>query len=95
MSSDVDTAHFSSYNVTTMKTKIIPIGNSRGIRLSKLALEESGLIGEVEIKVKKGEIKIVPVKESNREKPDSMLLSEKALRTDWNRTEEDEAWATL
>lgn len=32
-----------------MKTRIVRIGNSRGIRIPKLLLEQTGLNGEVEI----------------------------------------------
>jgi len=32
-----------------MKTRIVPIGNSQGIRIPKLLLEQTGLSGEVEI----------------------------------------------
>ena len=45
-----------------MITTIISIGNSRGVRIPKVLLNESGLDSEVELKVKKGEIRIVPVK---------------------------------
>lgn len=77
-----------------MKTNIISIGNSKGIRIPKLMLEESGIEQEVELEVKKGEIRIKPVK---REKKlnDTLLLSEKVLDTDWNKPEEDEAWESL
>lgn len=34
---------------TAIKTRIIKIGNSQGIRIPKLLLEQSGLEGEVEI----------------------------------------------
>jgi antitoxin MazE len=76
-----------------MKATIISIGNSKGIRLPKPLLEESGLINEVELKVKKGEIRLVatrPVKNTN-----TASLSESALAKDWNKPEEDEAWASL
>ena len=43
-----------------MITTIITIGNSQGVRIPKLVLTESGLGNEVELQVKKGEIKIVP-----------------------------------
>ena len=39
-----------------MTTTIISIGNSRGIRIPKPILEESGIGKYVELKVKKGEI---------------------------------------
>jgi antitoxin MazE len=34
-----------------MKTRIVRIGNSRGIRIPKVLLEQAGLAGEVEISV--------------------------------------------
>jgi antitoxin MazE len=34
-----------------MKTQIIQIGNSQGIRIPKVLLEDSGLAGEVELEV--------------------------------------------
>lgn len=77
-----------------MLTTIIDIGNSRGIRIPKPVLAESGLGKEVEIQVKKGEIRIIPA--PLKEKPtNTELLSEKTLATDWNRPEEDEAWKSL
>lgn len=81
-----------------MITTIISIGNSRGIRIPKLLLDESGLDNEVELEVKKGEIRIVPAKLKKNKKNivnDTLLLSEKTLGTDWDRPEEDEAWKTL
>lgn len=77
-----------------MITTIISIGNSRGIRIPKLLLDESGLGNEVELKVKKGEIRIVPAK-IKRNTINDTLFSEKSLGTDWNRPEEDEAWKNL
>lgn len=76
-----------------MTTTIISIGNSRGIRIPKLLLDESGLDNEVELEVKKGEIRIVPAKKNKVN--DTLLLSEKALGSDWNTPEEDEAWKSL
>ena len=78
-----------------MITTIIPIGNSRGIRIPKFLLEESGLDNEVELEVKKGEIRIVPAKIRKSRVNDTVLLSEKVLKTDWDRPEEDEAWKNL
>jgi antitoxin component of MazEF toxin-antitoxin module len=45
-----------------VKTKIVSIGNSRGIRIPKIAFEESGLERKLELKVKKGEIRIIATK---------------------------------
>lgn len=47
-----------------MKTRIIQIGNSKGIRIPKVLLEQSGLSNQVELKVKKNEIVIAPVKKT-------------------------------
>ncbi len=41
-----------------MKTRLVRIGNSRGVRLSKALLESSGLADEVEISVQKNRITI-------------------------------------
>ena len=77
-----------------MITSIITVGNSRGIRIPKVLLKESGLEKNVELKVKKGEIKIIPV--VKRKKPGTILfLTENVLATDWNRKEEDKAWKDL
>ena len=78
-----------------MITTIIAIGNSRGIRIPKPILAESGLGEKIELQVKKGEIKIVPVSAQVKSAASTLLLSERTLATDWNRPEEDEAWASL
>jgi len=41
-----------------MKTRIIRIGNSRGIRLPKPLIEEAGLTEEVEVRARAGVITI-------------------------------------
>jgi antitoxin MazE len=43
-----------------MKARIVRIGNSRGVRLPKLLLEEAGLGEDVELKVSAGSIVIAP-----------------------------------
>lgn len=43
-----------------MKTRLVRIGNSRGIRLPKPIIEEAGLIDEVEVRVREGAIIIAP-----------------------------------
>jgi antitoxin MazE len=79
-----------------MKTSIITIGNSKGIRIPKPLLEESGLYGEVELKVVKGGIKIMPLPASlkNKKLNQEYMLSLGSLR-DWDSPEEDTAWAHL
>ena len=78
-----------------MITTLIAIGNSRGVRIPKPLLNESGLGNEVELKVKKGEIRIVPASLKRGSAGDVLLLSEKTLGADWNKPEEDKAWASL
>ena len=84
----------SIYNVITMKASIITIGNSKGIRIPKPLLEESGLGATVEIKAKRGEITILPAAENTRPLNDEYILSLSSL-SDWNDKDEDEAWAHL
>lgn len=43
-----------------MKTRIIAIGNSQGIRIPKVLLEQTGLGGEVELEVHDAQIVIRP-----------------------------------
>jgi antitoxin MazE len=43
-----------------MKSRIIRIGNSQGIRIPKPLLEQTGLRGEVEISVQEGALVIKP-----------------------------------
>ena len=78
-----------------MITSLIAIGNSRGVRIPKPLLNESGLGNEVELKVKRGEIRIVPASVKKSSSEDILLLSEKTLGADWNRPEEDKAWKNL
>jgi antitoxin component of MazEF toxin-antitoxin module len=77
-----------------MNTTIISIGNSKGVRIPKPLLKESGLGKDVNIVAKNGEIRITAVKPT-RKISERALLSEKALAKDWLRPEEDKAWASL
>jgi antitoxin MazE len=47
----------------TTRTRIIPIGNSQGVRIPKPLLEQSGLSDEVELDVQEGRIVIQRVAE--------------------------------
>ena len=49
------------YNVITMRAKIIKIGNSQGIRIPKLFLEQTNLGDEVELEAQDDQIIIRPV----------------------------------
>ena len=77
--------------VITMRSTIIQIGNSRGVRLPKDVLVLSGINKNIEIKVKRGEIKIVPAKDNNGT-DDFAIASEESCAKDWLRPEEEEAW---
>jgi len=76
-----------------MKAKIVKIGNSQGVRIPKPLLQEAGISGPVEIRVVDDGVLLSPIEE-----PDAgltlMLMSRDAL-SDWERPEEDEAWAHL
>jgi len=77
-----------------MQSTIIRIGNSRGIRIPKVMLKESGIDKDVEIKVTRGGLKISPVKK-DKKASGTLTLSQKALARDWDTPEEDAAWANL
>ncbi len=80
-----------------MKTKLVRLGNSRGIRLPKPLIEEAGLPDEVELEVRKGAIVISPAKgvrsgweeaaEAIHEDGDDQLLD-----ADVNTRFDDEEW---
>jgi antitoxin component of MazEF toxin-antitoxin module len=74
-----------------MKSTIIQIGNSKGIRIPKDALILSGINKDIEIKVKKGEIKIVPLKVS-KDINGFSSASKESFTKDWMRPEEENAW---
>lgn len=71
-----------------MKARLVPIGNSRGIRLPKPLIEEAQLTEEVEIKLVQGSIVIsslrrpragwVEAARSIRERGDDVLLDPSA-----------------
>jgi antitoxin component of MazEF toxin-antitoxin module len=74
-----------------MQSTIIQIGNSKGVRLPKEVLILSGIQKDIEIKVKRGEIKITPRK-NIQNSPEFAVASEASFAKDWLRPEEDEAW---
>ena len=73
-----------------MTTHIIPIGNSRGIRIPKAILEQAGLEGEVELLLK-GKQLIISSKRKAREGWAEMYAEAKK-RGDDVLTEEDKEW---
>ena len=78
-----------------MKASIITIGNSKGVRIPKPLLEESGLVKDVEIKLTKNGLTITPIKPKKPRISETLLMSQKALAKEWDTPEEDEAWANL
>ncbi|MCD6116546.1 AbrB/MazE/SpoVT family DNA-binding domain-containing protein [bacterium] len=82
-----------------MKTKIIKIGNSRGIRLPKVILHQIGIDDEVDLEVDRDRIVLKPIhrpRSSWREsfqrmhlKSDDQLLdgNEIVFQTSWDRDE--------
>lgn len=65
-----------SLNTKTMKTKLIRIGNSQGVRIPKPLIEESGLSEEIEMILRDNEI---------------VLRSVEQTRKDWDETFEEMA----
>ena len=56
----LDCHHTRDYDVITMRAKIIKIGNSQGIRIPKLFLEQTKLGDEVELEAQGNQIIIRP-----------------------------------
>ena len=46
-----------------VRTRIVKIGNSHGIRIPKLLLEQVGLSGQVEVEAQEGQIVVRPAPE--------------------------------
>lgn len=57
-----------------MRTRIVKIGNSRGIRIPEPLLEQAGLGGEVEMEVQDNQIVIRPVEHPRRGWEDAFRL---------------------
>lgn len=82
-----------------MKTKIIQIGNSQGIRIPKALLEQSGINGEVKLEVLRGQIIIRPLRKARQGwaeacrvmagRGDDKLLDKDTLayQSSWDKTE--------
>ena len=45
---------------TLLKTRLIKIGNSRGIRIPKLLIDRAGLAGELEVEAQDGQLIVRP-----------------------------------
>ncbi len=85
-----------------MKTKVVKIGNSRGIRIPKSLINESGLKNEVELEVSDGQIIIKPIS-ANREswdtafkkmakKQDDILLDHESILSQSSWDQEEWEW---
>ncbi|MEX2575014.1 MAG: AbrB/MazE/SpoVT family DNA-binding domain-containing protein [Balneolaceae bacterium] len=82
-----------------MKTKIIRIGNSQGVRIPKPLIEESGLSEEIEMILRNNEIILRSAKETRKnweqsfeemaEQGDDQLLDQDDLERprEWDQTE--------
>ena len=81
---------------TTIRTRIVKVGNSQGIRIPKPLLEQSGIYTEVEIEVHSDRLIIRAAPRSRvgwdeafaamAERKDDVLLDD-AIATTWDRTE--------
>jgi antitoxin MazE len=82
-----------------MRTKLIRIGNSHGVRIPRPVIEQAGLHGDIELTVELGALVLRPVRRvregwaeayaSMREQADDVLLDATALgNTSWD----DEEW---
>ena len=81
----------------TVKTRIIRIGNSQGVRIPKPMLEQSGLTGDVELEVGKKRIVIHAVERPRQEweaafaamakHGDDQLLDPPVLDSEWDSEE--------
>ncbi|MCH7772461.1 MAG: AbrB/MazE/SpoVT family DNA-binding domain-containing protein, partial [Bacteroidetes bacterium] len=56
-----------------MRTKVIKIGNSRGIRIPKSFIEQSGLDDEVELEIRNDQIIIRSISTKKRENWDILF----------------------
>ena len=83
---------------TIVRTRIVKIGNSQGIQIPKLLLDQTALAGEVELEVNEGQIVIRPLHTSRQgweeifksmaEQGDDLLLDEEtASTTSWDEIE--------
>ena len=78
----------------TVRARIVSIGNSQGIRIPKILLEQSGITGEVELEVKQDKIIIQALKPARQEwenafatmaeAGDDVLLDDAVASSDWD-----------
>jgi antitoxin MazE len=82
-----------------MRTKLVEIGNSRGIRIPKALIEQCGLGGEIELEPREGELIVRSPKTPRAgweaafaamgKRGDDRLLDERSVSqlTEWEREE--------
>lgn len=76
-----------------MKGKIVRIGNSQGVRIPKPLLLDAGISGPIEMTVVDEGILLSP---SEEQEPGLTLMAmSRGALSDWERPEEDAAWAYL
>jgi len=83
-----------------VRTNLIKIGNSKGVRIPKPLIEEAGLEDELELKLNEGKLYIEPVRKKKANPKIRAIAaawgpSYSAFAEDWDTPEEDEAWAHL
>ena len=77
-----------------MKTSIIKIGNSRGVRIPKTLLQQLMLTDEADITIKDGGLFITPSRSVKGVRA-AWGPSYSAFAKEWDTPEEDAAWASL
>lgn len=80
-----------------MKARIVPIGNSQGIRIPKPLLEQTGMSGEVEISAERDSLVIRPARKPRAnwaaafrkmaDRGDDALLDETPSLSRWDKDE--------
>ncbi len=82
----------------TVRARIVSIGNSQGVRIPKLLLEQTGMQGEVELEVRQDKIIIHALRNARKDweqafqemasNSDDILLDEDTSATTWD----DQEW---
>lgn len=81
-----------------MRARVIKIGNSRGLRIPKPLLVQTGIVDDVEIEVEKNQIIVRPVKNARdgwdeafkimgERGDDALLIDEKSISHSWDEKE--------
>jgi len=84
-----------------MRARVIKIGNSKGLRIPKPILEQTGIMDDVEVEVEKNQIIIRPVKDvrdgwenafklMRKKGDDELIIEDKNILHSWD--EEEWQW---